>query len=251
MTIRFWAALVLAGVAGLQTASAGLIIETFEQFSGTGLGAVPTVLTFQNNPSESGCVSFGNVLGSSLSATGACTGSDADVKHGQSQTKTQTLGSAGIASASDFALIFNAVEPAGGPLSVTSLTAAFYSTTGTLLYETSGLFCQTTAGGPIVSAGGSGCLLTQTAQGTGNSGFLVTLTPDQALAAAAAGVFQSSTIVGVSSSATGSAGGSETIFLANGSGVAQGPQPTPEPATYALIGCGLIGLGWFRLRRRA
>ncbi len=208
-------ALGLLGFLGAQTASASLVLETFQQFSGTGLGTVPTILTFQNVGTETGCVGFSGI-GSTL-VSGVCT-AGGDTKTGNSQTQLQSLSAAGITGASDFALVFNAVQQASGPLLVTDIRAAFYSSNGTLLYQTTGLSCQTTSGGPIVPAG-TGCLLTTTAAGTGNSGFIVTLDAAQRAAAIAAGAFSStSNLVGVSSAAGGtggaSAGGNETIFLA-------------------------------------
>jgi len=244
-TFRF-GLLVLIAMAGIQTASASLILETFQQFSGTGLGTVPTIVTFQNNGTETGC--FGsNGAGSALSG-GSCT-AGGDTKTGNSQAQLQPLSAAGITGAADFGLIFNAVQPSAGPLDVTGITVAFYDPTGkTLLFQSSGLLCQNTAGGPIVSSG-TGCLLTTTASGTGNSGFLVTLDATQQAMAIAAGAFSStSNLVGVSAAAGGtggaSAGGSETVFLANSGGVSS----VPEPISLALTGAGLLGL--FLLRRR-
>lgn len=246
-------AVTLAGF-GVQTASANLVLETFQQFSGTGLGTVPTIVTFQNNGSESGCVGLNGGIGSSVSATGACTGTG-DTKTGSSQTQLQPLSAVGLtsATAANFALIFNAVQPSGNPLSVNSIVVSFYNPAGTsLLYQSTGLSCQTTSGGPIVSAGSGGCNLLTTATGTGNSGFLVTLDSTQLAAAIANNAFSStSNLVGVSSSAgTGSfaaAGGSETIFLAN----VKNASTVPEPGTYVLLLSGLGLAAVSRIRRRA
>jgi hypothetical protein len=239
--------LALFGLLGMQTASANLVLETFQQFSGTGIGTVPTILTFQNVGTETGCVGFSGI-GSAL-VSGVCS-SGGDTKTGNSQTQLQPLSAASVTSANNFALVFNGVQPASGPLLVTNITAAFYSSTGTFLYQTTGLSCQTSSGGPIVSAG-SGCLLTTTAAGTGNSGFIVTLDAAQQAAATAAGAFSStSNLVGVSSAAGGtggaSAGGNETIFLANSlTGIVS---TVPEPATYSMLAA---GLGLLALVRRA
>ena len=239
--------LVLIALAGVQTASASLILETFEQFSGTGLGTVPTIVTFQNSGTESGC--FGsNGAGSTLSG-GVCT-AGGDTKTGNSQAQLQPLSAAGITGAANFGLIFNAVQPSGGPLLVTDITVAFYDPTGkTLLFQSSGLLCQNSTGGPIVSSG-TGCLLAVTAAGTGNSGYLVTLDANQQALATAAGAFASTgNLVGVSAAAGGtggaSAGGGETIFLAYSGQVAS----VPEPISLALTGAGLLGV--FLVRRRA
>lgn len=239
--------LALFGILGTQTASANLVLETFQQFSGTGIGAVPTILTFQNIGTETGCVGLSGI-GSAL-VNGVCS-AGGDTKTGSSQTQLQPLSAASVTSANNFALIFNGVQPAGGPLLVTNITAAFYSPTGTLLYQTTGLSCQSSSGGPIAPAG-SGCLLTTTAAGTGNSGFIVTLDAAQQAAATAAGAFSStSNLVGVSSAAGGpggaSAGGNETIFLANSlKGISS---TVPEPATYSMLAA---GLGLLALVRRA
>ena len=251
--------LVSAGLS-IQIASASAILETYQQFSGTGLGAVPTILTYQNNGSEVGCIGLNGSIGASYDATGACTGTGND-KTGSSQTQLQALSAANIVggtgstaatAAADFGLIYNAVQPAGGALTVDNVTIAFYNSTGTtLLYETTGFECMMTSGGPVTAGP---CNLTTTAQGTGNSGYLVTLDSAQRAAAIAAGAFSSSSnLVGVSSSAgTGAnaaAGGAETIFLANtGSAVVTGGQ-TPEPGTWILLASGLGLIGLARVRR--
>jgi len=250
--LRIGFPLLVCAMAGIQTASASLILETFQEFSGTGLGTVPTIVTFQSNGFETGCVGQSGVVGSALVA-GVCS-SGGDTKTGNSQSQLQPLSAAGIttgaAGAANFGLIYNAVQPAGGPLTVTDIRVAFYSSAGAFLYQTSGLFCEGSAGGPVVPSG-SGCLLTFTQQGTGNSGFLVTLDAAQQAAAVAAGAFSStSNLVGASSAAgtTGapSAGGSETIFLANAG--AAPPQAIPEPITLFLSGAGLLGLVFLRRR---
>jgi hypothetical protein len=224
-------------------ARASLILETYQQFSGTGLGAVTTVLTVQNTPSETGCVSFGGTLGATMTG-GVCTGSSADVKTGNSQTQTRTLGEAGVTSAGNFGLVFNGVEPSGDSIVVDSMTASIYSPSGTLLYQTSGLLCQNSSGGAIVAGP---CTLPVTGSGTGNSGYLVVLDATQAAAATAAGAFaNSNNVLGLSFSATSTAGGAETVFLANtGTPVTA----VPEPTSMMLFGSGLIGLA-ARLRRR-
>jgi hypothetical protein len=241
MSVGLAVAVFLLGTAS--PARASLILETFQQFSGTGLGAVTTVLTVQNTPSETGCVSFGGVIGASFSG-GACTGSSADVKTGASQTQTRTLGEAGVTSASNFGLVFNGVEPAGDSVTVDSMTASFYNASGTLLYQTTGLLCQNSSGGAIVAGP---CTLPTTGTGTGNSGYLIVLDPAQQLQATTAGAFaNSSNVVGLSFSASSTAGGAETVFLTNTGGTTTA---VPEPTSMALFGSGLIGLA-VRLRRR-
>lgn len=241
--MKLLAMLALACFAGLQTASAGLVLDPFQVYGGTGLGSVSTILTIQNNPTEAGCVSFGGTIGSILTAgTGICAGSSADVKTGASQTQTRTLTQGGITSASNFALILNGVQPAGGPITLNDILVAFYSPTGTLLYQTSGFACVASGGGTTPGP----CNIPVTAAGTGNSGYKLTLDAAQQTAATAAGAFSStSNVIGMSSAFSNSAGGSETFFIAN----IQQVTPIPEPATYALIGLGLGAIALIRRRK--
>src|SRR5262245_50385335 len=183
--LRFPRALLLSCLAFFATtsiASASLIVETFSQF-GTGLGAVNTILTIQDNPNEQGCVSFGGVTGSVLTA-GVCTGSSADVKTGPAQTQTRTLAQAGITSAANFSVVLNGVEPSGDSLVVDDLRVAFYNSTGTLLFQTSGLKCQNSLGGPIVNGP---CTLSTTNLSTGPFGYVVLLDAAQQTASTASG----------------------------------------------------------------
>jgi hypothetical protein len=99
------AALAATGVG----AHAALTLVSPENFNGTGLGAMNTILTIMspsNSTFESGSVSFGNVI------TG-------DAKTGDSQTQTRTLGDLGVTSAGNLRVVFNALEPGNGANGVT------------------------------------------------------------------------------------------------------------------------------------
>ena len=232
------AALGLAGSA----ANASLVLEGPENFQGTGLGSVNTILTIQspgNATFEQGSV--GRTTGSS---TDVRTG---DFQPGASQTQTRTLGELGVTSASSLRVVFNALEPGGtaNGITLSNLVLNIYSPTGATLFS-SGAFT------PVTFA--------DTFTGAGNSGFVFALDGQQAQAAQAAaftGATFGSNIVGLSAAAgqggaapAGSAatGGFETFFVAN--------SPTtvaaiPEPETYALMMAGLGIVGFAARRRKA
>src|SRR5678816_155130 len=144
---RTTVALAAVATLGVGTARADLVLIGTVTIGGTGLGTVNTVLTltsFANNTTEQGCVGRGaaaDFIGST--AVGACVaGPTTDVQTGASQTQTRTLAEAGVTTGGNFAILFNAVEPAGNSITLNSLSATFYSNAGTLLYT------ATYTGGP-------------------------------------------------------------------------------------------------------
>jgi hypothetical protein len=190
----------------------------------------------QATPTESGCVGFdgtADVIGSA-----ACAGSNVggDEKTGASQTLTRTIAEAeaGMASAADFRIVFNAAEPGGDSITLDSLTVRFFSPTGTVLYTASTAIPYTFA---------------NTFTGTGNSGFVFGLDAAQAAAATAAGAFSDqANRIGLSATSSNAAGGNETFFVTSASttdgGGGGGGGEVPEPSTYALLGAGLVALGF-------
>jgi len=134
--------------------------------------------------------------------------------------------------AANFGIVFNAVQPAGGPVTLNGLTVTFYSQTGILLFQasTTQVFNFAT-----------------TQQGTGNAGYLFVLDLAQQIAANAAGAFSLATNrIGLAALVTNATGGPETFFVTN-TGLTN---VVPEPSTTALMATGLLSLAGFVRRRR-
>jgi len=235
-------ALAALATLGVGTARADLVLVGTVTVGGTGLGTVNTVLTLTtqgSNPTEQGCVGRGaaaDFIGST--AVGACVaGATLDVQTGASQTQTRTLAEAGITTGANFAILFNAVEPSGNSITLNSLSANFYNSTGTLLLTSTYTLAP------------HNFLVTQT--GTGNTGEEFTL--NAADAATLQGLITTNTLAGIRVGLSTKAGdplaaegGHETLFIFN-SGAAT---ITPEPSTVALMATGLVGLAGFVRRRR-
>lgn len=97
ITTKCRAAAVFALCAAALPAHAMLVLQSPEDFDGTGLGTVNTILTLQspgNSTFEQGIVGFGDVI------TG-------NAKTGASQTQTLTFAEVGVTSASDIHVVFN------------------------------------------------------------------------------------------------------------------------------------------------
>jgi len=234
-------ALTAMATLGATAARAELILVGPVTLGGTGLGAVNTILTLQNNPTEAGCVAFAGASGDQIGTSqlgGVCTGPGGDVKTGNSQTQTRTLSEAGITSGANFAVFFNPVEPAGNSITLNSLSVSFYNNAGVLLHT------AVFTGAPV------NFLTTDT--GTGKTGQMFQLNATEI------GVVQTfinslglaGIHVGLATSLgapLSSEGGPETFFIFNS---ATTPSTVPEPSTTVLLATGLLGIVGFVRRRQ-
>jgi hypothetical protein len=230
-------AVALALTVGSQ-AQAGLILLSDAPFSGSGIGAVNTILTLTspaNSTVEAGCVAFGGTVGTSACFGDVATGGNELT--GASQTQTRTVAQSGATMASNFAIVLNAQEPGGALNSIVleDLSVRFYNPTGGLLY--------TATLNPATVP------LNNTFTGTGNAGFVFVLDSGQAQGAQLAGAFSNpSNVIGLSARLSSATGGPETFFVGNlgtGGGGGVGTE-IPEPMTYLTLGAGLMALGFSR-----
>ncbi len=123
-----WIAAAAAAVVLLPIqAQASLVLQSAQDFQGTGLGGVNTILTIQSPRSstdEAGSV--GRVIGNPNDVR---TG---DFQSGASQTQTRTVSSLGVTSAADLRVVFNALEPGNAlnSIQLNDLQLNIYSSAG-------------------------------------------------------------------------------------------------------------------------
>jgi len=237
--LKFSAVALLAAPFGV--ARAELVYNGLVDLGGTGLGAVNTILTIANTPTEHGCVSWNGtttVEGATVSGTGACTGTGDE----NGLNSTQLLSVTGVTAGSNFAILFNPAEPGNDQsLTLNTLTALFYNNAGTLIYSAN------------LQAPDQNRTFNSADQGTGNTGFEFILSQPEASALQAfiTSLGTGNIHVGLASSLGSpvtSDGAHETFFVFN-SGLAT--SVTPEPSTVVLTATGLFGLVGFVRRRRS
>jgi len=259
MKRQYILAISFAALGSLNGAFASLMLESNAavDLTGAGFSNVSTVLTLQDRDVESGCVTFSGMAGNMSS----CGYRNDVMKTGASQIGTFSLGNT---QPTDLRVILAANQPAAkAALTLDSLTLTIYSSTGSVLFASSGL---------TDTSGKSGPMTFQNLGTNGKGDFVFALSADDAAAAATAvgsttnaivslgakiqgssgapDVFsvatQNSTMTGGGSGGPGSGGTGTGGSGAGGSGA--GGEEVPEPMTAALIGGGLLLIG--SLRRR-
>ena len=219
-------------------ARASLIFDGVIPSTGNGIGAVNTSVTFQNSPSESGCVGFNG--GTLTTGAGACTSGfiGGDEKPGASQTNVFTAAQLGFTATTNFSnllVIFNGNEGGGPDQSITlnSLGLTLYSSTGALLATfTSPSLPMTLVDFP----------------GVGNAGFGFSLDATQAAQANALLTSNPLLRIGTEANASESNAGPETIQLTTVSSTTR--STVPEPPTLSMLSSGLLLIGASLLRKR-
>jgi len=220
---------------------------------GTGLGAVPTILTQQDSNDagtiSTGCVGFS--AGGDVSGSAGCVAGfglvGGEEKPGASQTLTRAFSdpkitSLGVNSLGNLAIIFNSSNQGNNEVvNLDKLVLSLYSSTGTLLY----------------SAGlnnASGYQLTGFS-GTGKSGFQFALDDPQLAAASLAlqnaGITPAnigSVRIGLGAQVSNDEAGLSTFFVGSFDRPSNEPGDVPEPATFALAGGALLAIAASRRR---
>lgn len=235
LTFRMTRTLAAIGLAVAASSSHALILAGQNDFQGTGLGAVPTILTLQqsgNSTTESGSVTW----------NGTASVTSGDAKPGASQSSTPTLSDLNITSPSSLRIVLNTDEPASANvLTVSNLALNIFSPTGANVFTSDPFGTQT---------------LTATDRGIGNAGFVFQLSAAEI--ARANGAFSANNRIGLSATFNDVTGGPETFFAVNfaaggGGGTGGGGgggNAVPEPSTVAIFGLGLAALGFMRRRSR-
>lgn len=238
--VSLTAILVLWGVPPIARADTTFVGPV--DMSGTGFGAVNTVMTMQATGTqmggvESGCVGVSDTgrLNTTIQWLQQHHQTDPDLCQGGNTggyevppskfPHNQTLP---VSDASNLAVVFNSDQPAGGSVSLSNLVFVLFNANGQIGFTsgpTSQVFSSTTA-----------------EPGIGNSGWEFGLDATQAAAAQAA-MNAGYDLFGLSATVTDSFGGPETFYLVNKSTVS-----ATEPSTLWLMGAGAFLIGGFRRR---
>jgi hypothetical protein len=236
----------LAMLALPHAALASLVYDSSILAPAQGFGTAPRDLTLQatgQDTTESGGLAvgsggtmlFGSVIAdgsvylgngvSNLSGTGSLPSPRVDdAKYG-----IPTVGSLGITSANQIGVLFNATEPSGDSINVLDVTLKFYTSDGSFLGAIDGEqnFISSNPGNGVA---GFTFVVDQDQQAQVNSWLLTGGSGTTLALEASIGDFSS---------------GPETFLIYNLGAI----NSVPEPATLALLGLGLIGVGMNRRRK--
>lgn len=212
------AALAAAVTASLP-ANASIILLNDVQLSGQGIGSQTTALTLQsmgNATIESGGVNLSGPFG--------------DAQTGASQSQLFSLSTLGLTNANRLGFVVNLSEPGSESPPAVTLTAlsltAFSGGTETIF---------------SLAPEFVGITLEQVGGGLGGSGIVFALDADQAAQLTALGV---NTLLGVSATFNGAAGGQDAIQVVNLNAIPPDAEAAvPEATTWAMMMLGFAGIG--------